>query len=144
MGRHVVPRHRPDGYDALPSESLRFFPAFPLLGRAFAPVFAGRADIALVVIANVASLAMAVAVRRLVLFERGSTQLADRAVWMVVLFPGAFVLSWAYAEAIWMLAAVVVFWAIRSRRWGWRCWPGWLPAPVDHSGSCWCSRSWSS
>ncbi len=107
------------GYDALPTESLRFFPAFPLLGRAFAPLFAGRADIALVVLANVASLALAVAVRRLVLFERGSTQLADRAVWMVVLFPGAFVLSWAYAEAIWMLAAVVVFWAVRSRRWGW-------------------------
>ena len=133
------------GYDALPTESLRFFPAFPLLGRAFAPLFAGRADIALVVIANLASLALAVAVRRLVLFERGSTQLADRAVWMVVLFPGAFVLSWAYAEAIWMLAAVV----------------GLLGHPVASLGvggagrvgrrrqpsaraSCWCSRFWSS
>jgi hypothetical protein len=38
---------------------------------------------------------------------------------MVCLFPGAFVLSWAYAEALWVLAAVVGFWAIRSRHWWW-------------------------
>ncbi len=107
------------GYGALPQEGLRFFPLFPLLGRLLGPVLGGRVDIGLVIVANLSSLALAVAVRRLVLFERGNTQLADRAVWMVVLFPGAFVLSWAYAEALWMLAAVVVFWGIRSRRWWW-------------------------
>jgi hypothetical protein len=80
---------------------------------------AGRVDVALVIIANLASLALAVAVRRLVRFERGNAVLADRAVWMVCLFPGAFVLSWAYAEALWLLAAVVGFWAIRSRHWWW-------------------------
>jgi hypothetical protein len=105
------------GYGGLPEEGLRFFPLYPLLGRAFGPLFAGRVDLALVVIANVASLALAVAVRRLVLFERGNAALADRSVWAVALFPGAFVLSWAYAEALWILAAVVVLWACRSRRW---------------------------
>jgi hypothetical protein len=107
------------GYGALPIEGLRFFPLFPLLGRALSIVTLGRTDVALVLIANLASIALAIAVRRLVRFERGNQALADRAVWMVCLFPGAFVLAWAYAEALWVLAAVVVFWAIRSRRWGW-------------------------
>lgn len=107
------------GYGTLDHEGLRFFPLFPLLGRAMAFVTFGRHDAALILIANVASLAMVVAVRRLVLFERGSNSLADRAVWMVCLFPGAFVLAWGYAEALWMLAAVVVVWAVRARRWGW-------------------------
>jgi hypothetical protein len=107
------------GYAGLPEEGLRFFPLYPLLGRALGPLFAGRVDLALVVVANLASLGLAVAVRRLVLFERGNTALADRAVWMVALFPGAFVLGWAYAEALWILAAVVVFWGARSRHWWW-------------------------
>jgi hypothetical protein len=107
------------GYAALPTEGLRFFPLFPLIGRALSIVTLGRTDVALVLIANIASLALAIAVRRLVRFERGNQALADRAVWMVCLFPGAFVLAWAYAEALWVLGAVVVFWAIRSRRWVW-------------------------
>ena len=107
------------GYHSLPDEALRFFPLFPLLGRAFSIVTAGRTDVALVLIANIASLALAVAVRRLVRFERGNEALANRAVWMVCLFPGAFVLAWGYAEALWLLAAVVAFWGIRSRHWWW-------------------------
>ncbi len=107
------------GYAGLPLEGLRFFPLFPLLGRALSLVTFGRADVALVLVANLASIALAVAVRRLVRFERGSVELADRSVWMVCLFPGAFVLAWAYAESLWLLAAVVAFGAARSRRWGW-------------------------
>jgi len=107
------------GYRALPDEALRFFPLFPLLGKAFSVVTAGRTDVALVLLANLASLALAVAVRRLVRFERGNAALADRAVWMVCLFPGAFVLAWGYAEALWVLATVVAFWGMRSRRWWW-------------------------
>ena len=107
------------GYNAVAPDGLRFFPLFPLLGRALSIFTLGRADVALVIIANLASLALAIAVRRLVLFERGSKELANRAVWMVCLFPGAFVLAWGYAEALWILAAVVGFWAVRSRHWGW-------------------------
>lgn len=107
------------GYQSLPLDGLRFFPLFPLLGRALTVVTLGRTDVALVLIANVASLLLVIAIRRLVLFERGSEALARRSVWFVCLFPGAFVLAWAYAEAIWLLAAVGVMWAIRSRRWGW-------------------------
>jgi hypothetical protein len=107
------------GYNTVAPEGLRFFPLFPLLGRVGSIVTLGRTDIALILIANVASLLLAIAIRRLVIFERGSKELANRAVWMVCLFPGAFVLAWGYAESLWVLAAVVGFWAIRTRRWGW-------------------------
>jgi hypothetical protein len=136
---HLVPKDRPNvltegliawdgtwyrdiaahGYNSVAPDGLRFFPLFPLLGRAFSVVTLGRTDVALILIANVASLLLAIAIRRLVIFERGSTELANRAVWVVCLFPGAFVLAWGYAESLWLLAAVFGFWAIRTRRWGW-------------------------
>lgn len=139
ISEHLVPSARPNvlsegliawdgtwyrdiaeyGYNAVSPDGLRFFPLFPLLGRALSIFTLGRADVALVIIANMASLVLAVAVRRLVIFERGSKELADRSVWMVSLFPGAFVLAWGYAESLWILAAVFGFWAIRTRRWGW-------------------------
>lgn len=107
------------GYQALPDEALRFFPLFPLTGRGLSLLTFGREDAALILLANVASVVMLVMVRRLVRLERGSVELSDRAVWMVSLFPGAFVLAWGYAESLFLLFAVTVFWAIRSRRWGW-------------------------
>jgi hypothetical protein len=107
------------GYAALPEEGLRFFPLFPMLGRVLGFVTFGRVDVALVLIANICSLGFAVGVRRLVLLERNDPKLADRAVWMTALFPGAFVLAFGYAEALWLLAAVIVFWGIRSRSWWW-------------------------
>jgi hypothetical protein len=107
------------GYNVVAPDGLRFFPLFPLLGRAVSVLTLGRTDVALILIANVASLLLAVAIRRLVIFERGSKEVANRAVWMVCLFPGAFVLAWGYAESLWVLAAVAGFWAIRTRRWGW-------------------------
>ncbi len=106
------------GYDAVAPDGLRFFPLFPLLGRVASVVTLGRTDFALILVANIASLLLAVAIRRLVIFERGSKELANRAVWMVCLFPGAFVLAWGYAESLWIVAAVFGFWAIRTRRWG--------------------------
>lgn len=107
------------GYASLPEEGLRFFPLFPVLGRLLGFATFGRVDLALVLIANLSSLGLAIGVRRLVLFEGHDDVLAERAVWMTALFPGAFVLAFAYAEALWLLAAVIMFWGIRSRRWWW-------------------------
>ena len=107
------------GYSFVGIDGVRFFPLFPLLGRFVSVLTLGRTDVALVLLANLASLALVVALRRLVLFERGSKALAERSVWLLCLFPGAFVLAWGYAEALWLLAAVAGFWAIRARRWGW-------------------------
>lgn len=107
------------GYDAVAEEGLRFFPLFPLLGRGLGVVLPGDDAFALVVVANVASLVLAVLVRRLVLAEGRGTGAADRSVWLSALFPSAFVLTWAYAEAVMLAASVGAFLALRRGRWWW-------------------------
>jgi hypothetical protein len=104
------------GYGTLPVDSLRFFPLYPLLGRGLAPFLFGHTGLALIVIANVASLAVAVVIRRMVLFEKDDEAMAERAVWLTALFPSAFVLAWAYAEGLFLLTCVGAILAARSRR----------------------------
>jgi hypothetical protein len=107
------------GYGSLPDESLRFFPLYPLLGRLLAVAVAGHEAPALVVVANLASLAFAVGVRRLVLAEGRGRAVAERAVWFTALFPSAFVLAWAYAEAVMLAAVVAALAGARRGRWWW-------------------------
>jgi hypothetical protein len=102
------------GYASLPPDALRFFPLYPLLGRLLG--FGAGSPVALLLIANVASLAAGVLVRRLVVFEGRSVATADRAVWITNLFPASFVLVWAYAEAIFLVLALGSFFAVRRRR----------------------------
>jgi hypothetical protein len=104
------------GYRNLPVEALRFFPLYPLGARGLGWALFGQIDVALLVIANGASLALAVVTRRLVLLEKQDEALAERAVWFTALFPSAFVLVWAYAEGLFLLATVATFLAVRSRR----------------------------
>jgi hypothetical protein len=106
-----------NGYAATGIESVRFFPLFPMLGRVLGFGVADAVSPVLVVVANVSSLVMLVFVRRLVLFEGKSRSVADRAVWYVALFPAAFVLVWAYAEALMLMALVVGFLAARRHLW---------------------------
>jgi hypothetical protein len=107
------------GYLGAGEESVRFFPLFALLGRGLSWAFAGSSSVALVVTANVASLGVAVLVRRLVLAEGRGEALADRAVWLVALFPSAFVLTWGYAESLMLLGSVGAFLALRRGAWWW-------------------------
>src|SRR5262249_6891200 len=60
------------GYGITPDthEALRFFPLWPLLGRIASPGFS--ASVPLVVLANLAGLAVLVLLRRLVIHERGA------------------------------------------------------------------------
>ena len=108
-----------DGYQALPLEALRFFPLFPLLGRALAYALAGNESLALVIIANLGALAAAVVMRRLARFELGDDAAAERAVWLTALFPSAFVLVWAYGEALFLVLSIGSFLAARRGRYGW-------------------------
>ena len=110
------------GYDALPDTALRFFPLYPLLARWLAwPMGGGAGPVSwvLVLLANVAALAAAVAIFRLVLAERGDRRLARMSAGALALFPTGFVLVWAYSESLFLLAAIVVFWGARTRRWWW-------------------------
>ena len=108
-----------DGYQALPLEALRFFPLYPLIGRALAYAFAGNESVALVVIANLCALAAAVVMRRLARLELGNDAAAERAVWLTALFPSAFVLVWAYGEALFLVLSIGSFLAARRGRYGW-------------------------
>jgi hypothetical protein len=86
------------GYRGLPPEATRFFPAYPLAGRILAPLFLGRSDIALIVIANGCALIALVLVARLARRELGE-RVAGIVPWVVTLAPGAFVLALGYAES---------------------------------------------
>lgn len=100
-------------------EALRFFPLFPLLGRALGFVLGGSSSLALILVANVASVVVLVLVRRLMLAEGHSTAATDRAVWLMALFPPAFVLAWGYSESLMLIACIGMFLALRRHQWWW-------------------------
>lgn len=102
-------------YDAVPTAGARFFPLYPAVGRTLAPLFGGREDVALVVVANLAAFAGALVLWRLVhevLDDRGT---ADRAAWMVAIAPAAFVFTWAYTEGLALLGIAATLLALHRR-----------------------------
>jgi len=114
------------GYGPLGHQSLRFFPLFPLMGRALATLPGISAGTALIVIANLAALVGTALLRTLVLRETGDDRLADRSVWLMSLAPPNFVLVMAYAEGPLLVCTVGTFIAIR------RGWPAVLANPPGH------------
>jgi hypothetical protein len=123
------------GYAGVPRTGLRFFPLYPLLGRVLAPVFGGMVEVALLVLANAPALLLGALLVRLVRREGGDGPAADRATWFVALVPSAFVLVFAYSEAIAGCLAVAMFLALRSRRWWWAAAAGFLSGLTRPSGS---------
>ncbi len=107
------------GYDAVGAEGVRFFPFFPLLGRALSVVFLGREGPALVLLANACAFGVSALAHRVVRDETGDAAAARRAAWLVALFPAGFVLVWGYAEAMFLLAAVGAMLAMRRGAWWW-------------------------
>ena len=112
------------GYLAAGRQSLRFFPLFPLLGRWLGHLPGLGTGDALVLVANAASLLAMAAL--LVLVEHDLLRrlpldpgLARRSVWLLALAPSAYSLVLAYADALLLLCAVVVFLGIRTDRWWW-------------------------
>ncbi len=101
-----------DGYGPLGRESLRFFPAVPLLTHALAWVPGLGDGPALVLLANAAALAATAMLFTLVRREAG-TAVARRTVWIFSLLPAAFVLVMGYAEPVLLVFAVGCFLALR-------------------------------
>lgn len=95
--------------------SSRFFPVYPGLGRVLAPLVGGREDVALVVVNNLAALAGAVLLWRLVVEALGDRPCARRAAWMVAVFPSAFSLVFAYSEGLALVAVCGVLLALQRR-----------------------------
>lgn len=104
--------YRPGG------DELRFWPLYPVLGRVVGEVV-GDTGLGLVLVANVAALAAMVLLARLVAEATGDRATASRAAWMLALWPAAFVLVFAYAEALLLAASVGAALALRRRAWWW-------------------------
>ena len=109
------------GYAPLGRQSLRFFPAVPVLvhGLAWLP---GLGDgSALVLLANVAAFAATAMLYVLVRRETADPGVARRAVWVLSLLPAAFVLVMGYAESVFLVFAVGCFLALRPTAGGGPC-----------------------
>ncbi|HEX3333669.1 MAG TPA: hypothetical protein VHS57_04965 [Acidimicrobiales bacterium] len=101
------------GYGPLGKQSLRFFPAVPLLTHALAWTGIGDGP-ALVLLANVAALVATAMLYALVRRETDRA-VARRAVWILSLLPAAFVLVMGYAESLLLVFAIGCFLALRPR-----------------------------
>lgn len=119
------------GYEGAPPDAVRFFPLYPALGRVLAFPFAGREDVALVVLANVGALLGAVLLwhlaREALADPTGRTALdpteagavADRSAWMVALVPASFVLAFAYTEGVALALTAATLLCVQRRSWVW-------------------------
>ena len=101
------------GYGPLGHQSLRFFPAVPLLTHVLAWVPGLGDGTALVLLANGAALAATAMLYALVRRETASGATARRAVWILSLLPASFVLVMGYAESVLLVLAVGCFLALR-------------------------------
>jgi hypothetical protein len=109
------------GYAPLGRQSLRFFPAVPVLthGLAWLP---GLGDgSALVLLANVAAFAATAMLYVLVRRETDDPAVARRSVWVLSLLPAAFVLVMGYAESVFLVFAIGCFLALRPTAGGGPC-----------------------
>lgn len=101
-----------EGYGPLGRQSLRFFPAVPVLTHGLAWLGLGDGP-ALVLLANVAAFAATAMFYVLVRRDTGSPEVARRAVWVLSLVPAAFVLVMGYAEAVLLVFSLGCFLALR-------------------------------
>jgi hypothetical protein len=106
------------GYGLAGQQSLRFFPAFPLLGR-WVGWGTGGSGPGLVVVANLGALAGMATLLVLVRHDLGDAALARRSVWLLALAPPAFTLVMGYAEGVLLLCTTVSLLAARTGRWWW-------------------------
>ncbi len=101
------------GYAPLGRQSLRFFPALPLLTHGLALVPGVGDGAALVLLANVAAFAATAMFYVLVRRETGDPAVARRAVWILSILPAGYVLVMGYAESLLLVFALGCFLALR-------------------------------
>ncbi len=98
------------GYGDQPM-SLAFYPLWPSLIRLAAPLFGGNFTLAALVLANAFSLLALVLLHRLVA-RRADENLANRTLVLILAFPGALFLCFAYTESLFLLFCVALFWLL--------------------------------
>lgn len=106
------------GYTYDPSDpvsGVAFFPLYPLLMRAVAPLAGGTVAAGLLV-AN-AAYALALCVLYQLATLRFDRDVARRSVVLLACFPYSFFLGAIYTEALFLLLAVAAFWLAERRQW---------------------------
>src|SRR5690349_9789950 len=93
-----------------------FYPLFPLLEHALAPLTSGSTEIAGLVVANAASLGAFALLRLLVERDLG-VRVARLTLVYLAIFPTSMFLAAAYTEALFLLLAAAVFVALQRERW---------------------------
>lgn len=88
--------------------SLAFYPLWPMLVRLFAPLTGGDYLVSGLLLANLLSLLALVLLHDHVVHTRGE-RVANRALLLLLAFPGALFFLFAYSEALFLLLAVLVF-----------------------------------
>lgn len=118
------------GYAAAGQQSVRFFPLFPMLGRAIGAIPGVGVGAALVLVSNLSALLAMAGLWLLVRHDLGDRALAGRSVWLLALAPSAYSLVLAYSDATLLLCSVVTFLGARTGRWWWAAAAG-LAAGAD-------------
>ncbi len=110
--RHVQPHVTYEVADARAA----FFPTYPMLVRAVDKVLPGGDTTAALftnfVLGAVAILLLGILARRLY-----GQQVAAKAMVLAAMFPGSFVLSFAYSEALLLVLAMACLWCLMSKQW---------------------------
>lgn len=122
------------GYARTGEASLRFFPLLPIAGRALALLPGVSRGAAIVVIANVTGFLALVALHALVSRESLGEGTPERSVWVLSLWPAAFVLVMGYPEALFLLLSILAFACWRARLWWWSVLPAYLAALCRPTG----------
>lgn len=104
------------GYVGATYPATRFFPLWPILGRAVGWITSGP-GVALVVMANLFALIAGALLHRLVMAETGDRDTARYAVRLFALSPPAFVLVLAYSEALFLVLALTMILSLQKSRW---------------------------
>lgn len=109
-----------DGYSYDPAypSSVAFFPLFPLLIRMTDAVLPGSDVLAALIVVHLALAGAVLYIFRLLAAEYGR-RIAWRAIFFLLIFPGAFFFSAVYNEALFLFAAAGALYHARRGQWVW-------------------------
>ncbi len=106
-----------DGYQTVGEDRflIVFFPLYPFAIR-LVSLLVANGILAAFIVSGVASLAVALLLRRLALLD-GTAEFASRAVWFLLIFPTSYFLHIGYTESLFVALILGAFLAARHERW---------------------------